>query len=88
VDGKPHGLYQEWSLDGTLAVEAHFEHGQHYGEYKSWWENGQLKEEGTYQNDGQRVGRYRWYKTNGEVWSERDYGTPPAPARGAAKRER
>lgn len=66
VNGKPHGLMQEWSLDGKLSVEAHFNHGQYHGEYKSWWDNGQLKEEGTYHN-GQRVGRYRWYKSDGNL---------------------
>jgi antitoxin component YwqK of YwqJK toxin-antitoxin module len=57
----------------VLTLEAYSLEGEYHGRYRSWWDNGVLKEEGTYIS-GQRVGIYRWYKDTGELWEEHDYG--------------
>jgi antitoxin component YwqK of YwqJK toxin-antitoxin module len=56
-----------------LTLEAHFRAGEYHGHYRSWWDSGTLKEDGTYA-DGKRVGKYRWYTERGELWQEHDYG--------------
>ena len=62
-----------WSKDGTLILEEHHQNGQRHGPYKSWWNNGALKEQGLYEAD-KRVGIYRWFRESGELWKEHDYG--------------
>jgi len=63
-----------WSADGTLILKAQNQNGERHGSYKSWWDNGAPKEQGTYEA-GKRVGTYRWFTQNGELWQEHDYGS-------------
>jgi antitoxin component YwqK of YwqJK toxin-antitoxin module len=60
-------------IRGVLTVEENYSAGQLHGSYRSWWEDGAAKEQGTYHR-GKRVGIYRWYKLDGSLWNEHDYG--------------
>jgi antitoxin component YwqK of YwqJK toxin-antitoxin module len=73
LDGKLDGIAQTFSA-GVLIEEACYEAGQLHGPYRSWWHSGTAKEEGTF-NRGSRVGKYRWYKLDGSLWQEHDYGS-------------
>lgn len=72
LDGKYHGQYREWGLNGTLVVEANYEFGELHGPYKSWWDSGIPKEVGEFRA-GKRIGTYRWYLLSGELWQEHKY---------------
>jgi antitoxin component YwqK of YwqJK toxin-antitoxin module len=73
LDGKLDGVSQV-IIRGVLTEEANYIAGQLHGPYRSWWENGTAKEEGTF-NRGHRVGVYRWYNVDGSLWQEHDYGS-------------
>jgi antitoxin component YwqK of YwqJK toxin-antitoxin module len=65
-------ILREWTEDGTLTLEAELDANREYnGPYRSWWDNGVPKEEGTFRA-GKRVGIYRWYLPSGELWREHD----------------
>jgi antitoxin component YwqK of YwqJK toxin-antitoxin module len=66
-------LLRSWTEQGVLILETFMNNKrQHHGPYRSWWNNGILKEEGIFQSD-ERVGTYRWFKLSGELWSEHNY---------------
>ena len=49
------------------------EFGEYHGKYKTWWNNGNKKEEGRFYR-GSRVGLYRRYSESGVLIKEEDYG--------------
>ena len=66
-------ILRSWTEDGTLILEAGLDANRDYdGSYKSWWDNGVPKEEGTFRA-GKRIGTYRWYLESGELWSAHTY---------------
>jgi antitoxin component YwqK of YwqJK toxin-antitoxin module len=66
-------ILRTWTEDGTLILEAMLNANREYdGAYKSWWDNGTIKEEGTFRSE-KRVGTYRWYHESGELWSQHTY---------------
>jgi len=67
------GVSQVFSA-GVLIEEAFYVDGQLHGPYRSFWHSGTAKEEGTFSR-GSRVGIYRWYKLDGSLWQEHDYGS-------------
>jgi len=69
-----HSILRSWTEDGTIILEAVLNNErQHDGAYRSWWDSGVLKEEGTFRL-GKRIGIYRWYLQSGELWKEHDCG--------------
>ncbi|MGC1522887.1 MAG: hypothetical protein WA803_15210 [Steroidobacteraceae bacterium] len=75
LDGVPDGVSRSFSMTGKLRQECHFLEGKLHGEYKSWWDNGKVKERGQYAS-GIRVGRYEWFDRDGTEVKVVDY--PPA----------
>jgi hypothetical protein len=68
-----HGVYQAWYGDGkTLRASITYEGGVKHGEYKLYYESGQLKEEGSYQY-GLKQGRFSTYHRNGNLHVEGTY---------------
>jgi len=59
---------------GVLIQEATYVTGQLHGQYRSWWNDGTPKEQGSYDR-GNRVGLYRWYGSDGALLQEHDYGS-------------
>ncbi|AWH40580.1 hypothetical protein C1927_06615 [Stenotrophomonas sp. ZAC14D1_NAIMI4_1] len=57
-----------------LTLSAIIRNGDYDGPYKSWWDSGLLKEEGTFRA-GERVGRYTWYKVDGSLWRFSDFAS-------------
>ena len=72
LDGKLDGVSQV-IIRGVLTIEENYIAGELHGRYRSWWEDGTAKEEGTYHRD-HRVGIYRWYGFDGSLLQEHDYG--------------
>ena len=79
VEGKPHGLEKEFNQDGLIIVVSKYyagimgkrefinrtdKFGLKQGNWKYFWENGNLKEEGTFQND-KRHGYFKYYDEEG-----------------------
>jgi antitoxin component YwqK of YwqJK toxin-antitoxin module len=70
--GPDRSILRSWTEDGTLILEAELNDQREYnGPYRSWWDSGVIKEDGTFQRD-KRVGVYRWYLESGELWKEHD----------------
>jgi len=67
------GVSRVFSTAGVLTQELTYRAGQLHGSYRTWWDNGQPKESGSY-DTGRRIGLYRWYKDDGTLWQEHDYG--------------
>ena len=78
-EGKPHGLEKEFNQSGEIVAVAHYfrgiltkreyinridDLGQKQGNWKFFWENGQLKLEGSFVND-KRHGFFKEYNENG-----------------------
>ena len=55
-----------------MIMQAEFKQGEHDGEFRSWWNNGNLKEEGQF-SFGKRIGKYRWYDEDGTLLQEHIY---------------
>lgn len=83
IEGKPHGLEKEYSYDGVVISVTNFYRGvmtrKEYinrtdnfgfkqGNWKYFWDNGNLKMEGSYQND-KRNGFFKYYDVNGNFIS-------------------
>jgi len=79
VDGKPHGLEKEFNKDGLVIIISKYYAGilgkrefinrtdkfdLKQGSWKYFWENGNLKMEGTYQND-KKKGYFKYYDEAG-----------------------
>ena len=78
-EGKPHGLEKEFNKEGlVIAVSKYFagilgkrefinrtdKFGLKQGNWKYFWENGNMKMEGTYQND-KKKGYFKYYDESG-----------------------
>jgi antitoxin component YwqK of YwqJK toxin-antitoxin module len=73
LDGVLDGVSRVFSTAGVLTQELTYRAGQLHGSYRTWWDNGQPKESGSY-DKGRRIGLYRCYKDDGTLWQEHDYG--------------
>ena len=49
-NGKEHGLWNHWYIDGKRNMEANFVNGILDGQFKRWFDNGYLAYERTYSN--------------------------------------
>jgi antitoxin component YwqK of YwqJK toxin-antitoxin module len=67
------GVSRVYSTAGVLTQESHFSRGELHGPYRTWWDNGQPKEQGEYVR-GKRSGRYVWYQEDGLVIRTHEYG--------------
>lgn len=61
-----HGGYTEYYPNGQKRVDGQFIFGQPTGIIRNWYENGQLWEETTYNNEQNFVSEVRWYE-NGQM---------------------
>ena len=64
LEGVLDGLSQSFSMNGELRQECHFQRGRLHGRFITWWDNGNLHEQGQY-DTGNRVGRYEWFDRDG-----------------------
>jgi antitoxin component YwqK of YwqJK toxin-antitoxin module len=74
VDGILDKTSRIYNGAGQLTQEVQFSGGRHHGQYRTWWDNGQLKEIGAF-SQGSRVGLCRWYGEDGELTQQHDYGS-------------
>jgi antitoxin component YwqK of YwqJK toxin-antitoxin module len=87
ADGKPHGLEKEFNKTGLVIAVAKYyagvmgkrefinrtdKFGLQQGNWKYFWENGNLKEEGTYQN-GKKQGYFKYYDEDGNFKNVEKY---------------
>jgi len=64
LDAVQDRLSRSFSTTGELRQECHFQRGKLHGRFTTWWDNGNLQEQGQY-DSGNRVGRYDWFDRNG-----------------------
>jgi antitoxin component YwqK of YwqJK toxin-antitoxin module len=89
VEGKPHGLEKEFSPAGLVIIVSKYyagilgkrefinrtdKFGLKQGGWKYFWENGNLKEEGNFQND-KKQGFFKYYDEAGNFISVEKYDT-------------
>ena len=67
------GVSRVFSPAGVLTQESTYRSGQLHGSYRTWWDNGQPKEAGSF-DMGRRIGLYRWFNQDGTLLREHDYG--------------
>jgi antitoxin component YwqK of YwqJK toxin-antitoxin module len=67
------GPSRVYSPDGVLTQESTYQGGELHGHFQAWWNNGMPKESGSF-DKGRRIGLYRWFKEDGSLWQEHDYG--------------
>ena len=80
TNGKPHGMAKEFDRDGLVIAVTHYYHGirnrterinrtdqfgHKQGSWKYFWENGNLRMEGSYLND-KKHGFFKYYNENGD----------------------
>lgn len=58
---------------GRLRTEAHFRHNVRHGTYRTWGEQGQPLQRGTY-DLGKKIGTWTFHHDDGRVSTERRYG--------------
>jgi MORN repeat variant len=62
-----HGEYMEFStLTGRKSLEANYHEGVLNGVFRTYWESGEIWNEGFYQN-GRLNGRFKFYERNGHL---------------------
>jgi len=71
-DGVPNGMLVSWYLNGNKQVEGVLHGKTQTGDWKAWYDNGQLKREGTY-TDGKEEGPFNWYYEDGKKSKEGSY---------------
>lgn len=76
LDGVPDGISRSFSMNGELRQECHFERGKLHGRFTTWWDNGNLQEQGQY-DSGNRVGRYEWFDRDGATVRVVDFPSVP-----------
>jgi antitoxin component YwqK of YwqJK toxin-antitoxin module len=59
-----HGLFREYRLNGSLASEGSYEHGQEQGLWRDYHDNGVLAAEGNY-DQGREVGVWKFWNADG-----------------------
>ena len=73
VDGKLNGGMREYWRHGPLMREAGYRDGHPVGEMRSYHENGKLRVETPFNDDGKEEGMHREYTSNGELVTELEY---------------
>jgi antitoxin component YwqK of YwqJK toxin-antitoxin module len=68
-NGLAEGILRQWTESGQLIRYSESSIGKLQGRYQSWWDDGILKEDGYYVDDKRQIG-YRWFKTDGSLWSK------------------
>jgi antitoxin component YwqK of YwqJK toxin-antitoxin module len=76
--GQRHGPYRRHYANRKLAVEMCFCDDLPDGEVKEWYESGELKCSGTWQN-GRRLGRWTWYDHRGDIVEENSFTPKQRP---------
>lgn len=71
-NGRKHGLYEKWFLDGKLHKKYNYFTGLRHGTSKKWHFNGELYKKSIYTN-GKKNGLYQRWHTNGQLNYECHY---------------
>ncbi len=69
VDGWKQGEYTLFTLDGNFAVKGFMNKNKNDGNWKYYYENGQLESTGDFDND-EPTGNWTWFHTNGLIKCE------------------
>lgn len=75
LDGRfnNNGTYSKWFDDGSIEVIGQHINGKRTGQWKSYYSNGQLKEDTKYDNEGNVLGRSIEYYENGKIKADITY---------------
>lgn len=69
-----HGLFVEYSPDGTVLSEGHYLNGKENGPWRDYHPNGKVASEGSYL-EGREVGIWRIWNAEGVAEKSTDYGS-------------
>ena len=72
LNGREHGIWEQFYSHGALKEIRHFENGKKQGEYKAWWEDGSKKFVFQFANDEYNGTCYEW-ADNGQLIHEANY---------------
>lgn len=67
ADGQWHGTYEEYHPNDQLHLQVSYENGIKRGPYEVYYENGQLRERGSFNESGEMQGPYESYHENGQL---------------------
>lgn len=75
VNGKKHGLHQQWFPNGQKSYESPYDEGKIHGIARSWWRNGQLRRLSRYEQGVPHGTQEQWY-ASGQLFKRQhlDYG--------------
>jgi len=69
-----HGLFVEYSQDGTIVSEGHYLNDKENGPWRDYHLNGKPASEGSYL-EGREVGIWRFWNAEGVAEESTDYGS-------------
>lgn len=72
LNGKEHGIWKRFYLNGSLKEKRNFENGKKVGEYATWWENGKLQQQFNLQDD-EYEGLCKEWNSNGVLIRAMNY---------------
>lgn len=76
VNNKPVGEYMFFYPDGTLMEEGVWNEKHLTGNFKRYYANGQIAQEFYYDEQGQRIGRQKYFYKSGSLQAEKQMGPP------------
>ena len=72
-EGKDHGEWRFYYQDGTLETEGKFHMGKRVGVWKYYHSNGKLHKKNSYDQEGNRKGKWYTYDAKGDLMSVTGY---------------
>lgn len=77
-DAEKEGSWKYYFDNGTLWLECNYEYGENIGDYESYFSNGNLKESGTYNENGDEIGEWTNFHENGKLNYKLEYKLTPS----------
>lgn len=68
--GLKQGYFQEYYENGRVKAEGKYVDSKPVGQWKYYYQDGTLEQEGTFNNRGRHIGEWIWYYQNGYVWKK------------------
>jgi antitoxin component YwqK of YwqJK toxin-antitoxin module len=63
----------EYHKNNTVYIEGNYKNGKRNGEWKSWYENGNLRYSGNYDQESKRTGTWNFYDENNNLIQTIEY---------------
>ena len=76
INNKPIGIYKFYYPDGNLMEEGVWNNKHLTGNFKRYYSNGQVAQEFYYDEDGNRIGKQKYFYQSGTIQAEKSMGPP------------